>query len=459
MTGITAYSAYVPRYRLARKVIAEAWGAPAAPGMKAVRAFDEDTITMGQAAACRCLPYCGAIGGLSFASTSAPFWQRSPASLMAAHCDLPASAATADFGGSTRCVAGALRAAFDAAAARGQSTLVVAAEAREGKPESTEEMLFGDAAAAVAVGGENVIAELIGSASHSDDFLDEWRRDFDPHVHSFASRFSTTRGCVANTANAARAALAQAGVAVDAVTRAVLPSPDGKSHRELAKALGIAADRVEDPRAGDIGVTGAAMPLLLLSHALDTAAPGDVILLAAYGEGADAFVFRVSDQILALPRPLLRAEPAMIEYPSYPLYIKLRDWLRSTAEAADVSNVLWEREESQNVRLRGTFCAACGNLQFPMTRVCVVCRSTGNLEERPMPRTGTVFTYTKDYLYEAPVQPTVMAVVELDGGGKFLCQMTDCVGEVEIGMRVELVLRRMREGPAMHHYYWKCRAI
>jgi hydroxymethylglutaryl-CoA synthase len=54
--------------------------------------------------------------------------------------------------------------------------------------------------------------------------------------------------------------------------------------------------------------------------------------------------------------------------------------------------------------------------------------------------------------------PTVMSVIELDGGGRFLCQMTDVdEREVAIGMPVELVLRRLREGGQNHHYYWKCR--
>ena len=38
--------------------------------------------------------------------------------------------------------------------------------------------------------------------------------------------------------------------------------------------------------------------------------------------------------------------------------------------------------------------------------------------------------------------------------------MTDIgENEVEIGMRVELVLRRMKEAKSMHHYYWKCRPV
>jgi uncharacterized OB-fold protein len=80
--------------------------------------------------------------------------------------------------------------------------------------------------------------------------------------------------------------------------------------------------------------------------------------------------------------------------------------------------------------------------------------------EKPLARRGRLFTFTKDFLYSGPVEPTVMGVVDLQGGGRFLCQMTDVEpAAVEIGMEVELVLRRMREGAGDHYYYWKCRPV
>ncbi len=457
--GIIGYSAYVPRWRVARKLLGDAWGAPAPAGTKAVGNFDEDALTMAQAAAWPLVASGFRPDALYFASTTAPFWQRSPASLLAAHCDLPPVLATADFGGSQRCGTAALRAALDSVSC-GRSVLVAVADTRDGKPESAEEMLFGDGAAAVALGARNVVAEIEGWASRAGDFLDEWRRDIDPHVHSFTSKFSATRGYVESVTAAARELLEAAGVPPGAISRVVLASPDGRVHQEAARALGISPERVEDPRVGEWGVTGCAMPLLLMARALDQASPGDLILMAGYGEGADALLWRVTDEIRRRPRPLVSPEALTLEYPSYPVWAKLRHGLRDAATADEMSNVFWQREESQNVRLHGTFCPQCGRLQFPITRVCGVCRGRDGLTEKPLPRTGSVFTFTKDYLYEALRQPTVMTVVELEGGTRFLCQMTDCDPErVEIGMKVELVLRRLREGASLHHYYWKCRPL
>src|ERR1035438_820043 len=243
MIGITNYSVYVPRRRMRRETIAAAWGAPAVPGSKAVMNFDEDSLTMAQSAAWP-LAQSGGAEALWFASTSSPYWQRSAASLIAAACDLPAQTATADFGGSLRAGTTALRAALDAVAAGSVRTaLVTAADCRDGAPESAEEMLFGDAAAAVAGGSDGLCAELVASVSRSDDFPDEWRRDTDGQVRSFASKYSLARGYTENVVAVGRALYEKAGVQPDQIARAALTSSDGRAHIAAAKALGIPAAR------------------------------------------------------------------------------------------------------------------------------------------------------------------------------------------------------------------------
>ena len=456
MIGITSYSVYTPRRRMRREAIAAAWGAPVMPGCKAVVNFDEDSLTMAQAAVWP-LAQSGGAEALFFASTTAPYWQRSSASLIAAACDLPAQTATADFGASLRSGTTALRAALDAVAAGSvRAAVVTAADCRDGAPESAEEMLFGDAAAAVAVGSEGLVAELVAAVTRSDDFPDEWRRDTDTQVHSFASKYSLTRGYTENVTAAGRALFEKAGVQPEQIARAALASGDGRAHIAAAKALGIPAARVEDVRAGDIGITGAGMPLFLLAQALDHAKAGDLVLAIAYGDGADAFLFRALGSGG-------RLEPVggTLEYPTYQIYRKLRDYWRAGGHrGAGISNVFLRREETQNVRLRGSLCPQCGLLQFPIAKVCRACHRQGGMMEKPLVRRGRLFTFTKDFLYEAPVEPTVMAVVDLEGGGRFLCQMTDVdPAAVEIGMEVELVLRRMREGACDHYYYWKCRPV
>jgi 3-hydroxy-3-methylglutaryl CoA synthase/uncharacterized OB-fold protein len=434
LRGITSYSVYIPRHRLARETIARAWGTKTGPGCKAVCGFDEDSLTMAQAAL---WPLARNVQRVYFASTTSPFLQRSVSSQIAAACDLPASVATADFAGSLRAGTSALQAALES----NLNVAVVAADQREPEPESADEMLFGDGAAALSIGSEAVIAECIGSVSRSDDFLDEWRRDNDPFVRGFAGKFSQTHGYATNVSAAARELIERTGVKPDRI----IANPG------IAKQLGIAC---EDPRLGDIGFTGAAHPLLLLALALERVKAGEAILLTSYGDGADALLFRATRDA----EPRLSLDRQTIPYPSYTVYRKLRASLRSDRGGPEISNVLHKREESQNVRLHGSFCPKCETLHYPMTRVCEKCRNAEGLVEKPLARTGRVFTFNKDYLYDSPSQPTILAVVECDGGGRILCQMTDS-SEVEIGMPVELVLRRMRDGEAVRHYYWKCRPI
>ena len=78
MAGIASYGAYIPFHRLSRAEIARAWGCAPAPGERAVASYDEDSLTMAVAAARDCLKGMdrASIGGLYFASTTAPYQRK-----------------------------------------------------------------------------------------------------------------------------------------------------------------------------------------------------------------------------------------------------------------------------------------------------------------------------------------------------------------------------------------------
>ena len=106
---------------------------------------------------------------------------------------LPVEVSTLDFGGALRSGVGALRAAING----GGSTLVVVADQRDGLPGGADEGFGGDSAAALLVGddspGAPVIAELIGSASASDEFIDRWRTPGERRSKMWEERFGETR--------------------------------------------------------------------------------------------------------------------------------------------------------------------------------------------------------------------------------------------------------------------------
>lgn len=106
-------------------------------------------------------------------------------------------------------------------------------------------------------------------------------------------------------------------------------------------------------------------------------------------------------------------------------------------------------------RLEGQVCAGCGAVQFPPRPVCQGCRGTDLAPHRLSGR-GEVFTYS--HAVQAPagfVPPHMMALVKLEEGVVIAAQLTDVEPEeVEIGMPVEMVTRRLREhGPQGYLVY------
>lgn len=463
MIGITSCNYHVPFCRLEREKIGQAWARRAGKGERAAIYFDEDALTLALEAAQRCIEEKGkaGIGALYFASTSAPFWQRSSASFMAAASDLPPECETMDLGGSTRSATSALRAAVDALSGERLSRVLVAAgDIRDGQPGESEEEWFGDAGSAVMLGRDGVVAEIIGMASRTDDFLDEWRRDTDDFIQMQSSRFTTERGYQANLVAVGKALLQKHNLQPQDCAKIILPSPDGRAHVAAAKKLGFQDAQIQNPFFQEIGACGNAAPFLLLAAALETTKPGDQLLWLSYGEGADGFLLRVTEEIRQ--RSLARALSDHLSekrlYPSYQIYKKMRTYYAENEDGPELSNVFLAKEEKQNVRLYGTQCMRCGTRQYPLARVCISCQNHDSLQEVPLERTGHVFTFTRDHLYVAPDSPTIMSVVDVAEGGRLYLQMTDVDPEdVRVGDEVVLTLRRRKEGPTMHHYYWKCR--
>ena len=112
MPGISAIGAYVPKYRLARSLFAQAWGSGGGPGERAVASYDEDTLSLAVNAAVDAINAHGrdGIDAVYFASTTAPYREKSSAALVTAAADLGTNVRTADFGGSLRAGAMALHA-------------------------------------------------------------------------------------------------------------------------------------------------------------------------------------------------------------------------------------------------------------------------------------------------------------------------------------------------------------
>ena len=78
MLGITAFGGYIPAFRLNRELMAKAWGRKSIGGERSIANNDEDSATMAVEAVFDCLQgeRRNGMGGLSFASTTAPYRER-----------------------------------------------------------------------------------------------------------------------------------------------------------------------------------------------------------------------------------------------------------------------------------------------------------------------------------------------------------------------------------------------
>lgn len=465
MVGITHLSPYFPRHRLDRGLLAAAWSGRAA-GTRACAGIDEDPLTLAIDAvlALGAGPVAGTADALYLATTSSPYAEKQVAAVVATALDLPRTVAVADFGGSTRAAMAALRAAFDGVRAGSLGrAIVVAADARLAEPGGELEPLLGDGACAAIVGTTEVVAELVATASIAEEFTYLWRTDAQRMVQLADMRFGSTYGYARDVPAALKAALARAGIEPQALSRVALAAPDVRAAQEAAKAAGIAPERLVAPIVAEAGVLGTPDPLVLLSHCLETASPGELVAVAAYGEGADVVILRATDRLpAARPRSLATALARPLPVASYAGYLRDRGVLPyevpTPGPGEQYTTQLEWRELRQDVRLYGSRCTECGLVQYPQARVCVGCRAQDRMAEHKLAKRGTIFTFTIDNIAPTLEHPVGMVIVDLEGGGRVYLQTTDAAeGEVRVGAPVELTFRRVNEGIGNRNYFWKAR--
>lgn len=471
MVGITSIGVHIPYLRLSRDIIAKAWGRSSLKGERSVANNDEDCITMSVEAALKCLGETGAnhVEGLFFASTSAPYKEKSGAGIIAMACDLKEQIRTADYAHSLRAGTAAMKAALDAVKADSDKTiLVTAADCRLGYPRSDQEQLFGDGAAALMIGRKGVIAAIENYCSVNSEIVDVWRNHNDMFVRTGEGRFITDEGYHACMKKAISGVLKKAGLKPNDVRKLVLSSPDARTGLALAKKAGFDPEtQVQDNLIAQVGNCGTAQPIMLLVSALEEAEPGDIIVLAAYGDGADAFVFRVTDEIKKIKpengvKKYLNTKMALPSYERYLSYRGILETIPGEPFRLFPSNAAYWREQKSILRFYGSRCKKCEASVFPIQRICYACGSKDECEEvRYAFKKGRLFTYTIDNLAGRSDDPVVIqSVVDTGDGARFYLIMTDYEqSEIKVGLEVEFTFRKIYEGGNFNNYYWKCRPV
>jgi hydroxymethylglutaryl-CoA synthase len=465
--GIKSFGAYIPVYRLSASELARAWGGRGGRGEIAVANYDEDSITMAVEAAIDCLNGMDLTipDGLYFASTTPPYDEKLSASIVAAATDLRDELFTLDIGNSLRSGTGAVKAACDAIkGGSAKNILVTAADCRLAPPASEFESIFGDGAAAFLIADEDVAVTIEDSYSISSDFVDVWKRAEDPYIRTWEDRFVLEHGYREKLGIAISALLKKTGLSVKDFAKVVYYAPDARSHQRMIKQLKLTPEQVQAPMFDAVGNTGAAFAPMMLVAALEEAKPGDKILWANYGDGADALVLQVTDQIEKVRgrRGIKRHLESKMQIPNYEKYVRFRNLMQGEADRRPqyISSLpmIW-RDRKQVLPLHGGRCRNCGNIQFPIQRVCAYCQAKDNYEEvRLADKTATVFTFSMDERAVEVDPPRVWTISDFDDGGRIYCTMTDRDTEkIDIGMKVEMTFRKIHEGAGVHNYFWKCR--
>jgi 3-hydroxy-3-methylglutaryl CoA synthase/uncharacterized OB-fold protein len=446
--GIVGYGAYLPAHRVSLADIAATLGSGPVRGSRVAASFDEDSTTLGVAAA-RGFGVGHSARPVWFATTSPAYAEKTNAAAIHAALGTGGDGFATDLAGSPRSGDGALL------AAQATGGLAVLADVRFGLPGSADERDGADGGAAFAFGSDP-IAVPVARASATAEVLARWRPPTELTSSQWEDRFGLDLFAPL-AAEVVGRVLADAGVS--GADHVVVSSAYARMGATVGARLGAA-----DPL--PLGNAGAADVGLRLADALDRATPGQTILVVGVCDGVDATLWRVTDRIDAA-RPAVGVRRMLktgreIPYATYLTWRGLLDReLPRRPEPERPAAPPAVRTADWKFAFVGSRCDKCGFVHLPPARVCASCRATGQMSPAPLAdAVGTVATFTVDRLAYSLSPPVISVVVDFDGGGRSMLELADARPEqVVVGSRVALTFRKLWTSGGVHNYFWKAQLI
>ena len=438
--SVRAVGASLPDLRVASTDIAAAWGGRA-KGTVRVCDFDQDPLTLAWDAATAALALAGVnpaeVDHLAWGVARPPFAEGPSHALLAASLEVPPDSEGALFAGSPTAGLEALFSAWDAIAAHAaRVALVVASEATIPGPGTSLETRTGAGAVAFVLSGAGGSARLVARASRSRPTIDRYRGDREPASRDlYDGRLFREEVFLPETSALATALAAD-------VESWSLPDPDGRLGAALSKRLGGELASAElFARAGE---TGAAAPLLGLLPALTKAGRSGAI---AHGGGRTLGVAVEADAAVPGADTLAGLLDDGRDVP-YTTALRSRGLLEPTGESVPMGvppgSAQFVRGGRELLSLQGARCVDCGAIATPPDThpSCLSCGG-GKLEVVPLARAGGVHTFFVNFAMPPPfIAPLPIAILDLDDGSRLMLQVTGGAEDLQIGERVELVLRR-----------------
>ncbi|MGH6876321.1 MAG: OB-fold domain-containing protein, partial [Rhizomicrobium sp.] len=341
-------------------------------------------------------------------------------------------------------------------------------ERRKSRAASVQELSFGDAGVALALGENDPIARDLGTHSLTVDFVDHFRgvgEDFD---YGWEERWIRDEGFARIVPAAILSLLQKTNTQGAEIAHFILPCPFARLDQQLAGRCGIDPSKVRDNLAGQVGDTGAAHALLMLAHVLETAKPGEKILAAQFGQGCDAVLFEATEAIATLPKRAgvsgslarRKEETNYLKFLAFNGLIQLEKGMRAEIDRKTALSVLY-RKNDMLAGLVGGKCRICGTAQFPRTRVCVNpnCNAVDSQEPYSFAeREGTVLSWSADFLTYSMAPPSHYGMITFAEGGRFMADITDVdQGQIDTGSKVRMMFRikDFDEKRGFRRYFWK----
>jgi 3-hydroxy-3-methylglutaryl CoA synthase len=481
LVGITGYGAYIPRRRLCRKTVADAhaWLAPNlksnGAGERTLAGWDEDTITMAVEASRHCLGPDDArarIGAVLFASTTPVFVDRLNAGIVAAALTLDDTISANDLAGTRRAGVSALLQALDSGRTRERSTLVVASERRQARPASAQELTYGDGAACIEVGADKVIARLLGRHTMTVDFIDRYRAAGARYEYLWEERWVREEGYSVFAPKIINAVLADADLLPEQIDKIIFPCSFRGLAASLVEQAGLSSERLVDDHAARCGDLGAANALFQLAATLESAKPGERILLVDFGQGGEALVLETTTQVSEF-RPARSFSDQLargVSEKNYLRYLATRDLIdwdkgpRAEKDTRTSLSVLYRNRE-MILGFVGARHPQTGEVQFPATRIAVgdIHNEVDLLEPYKLAdRTATILSWSADRMALTPDPPNYYGMINFEGGGRLMMDFADVLGtEIKPGTHMRMVFRiKEVDGPRDYtRYFWKATPV
>jgi hydroxymethylglutaryl-CoA synthase len=455
---VLGVGAAAPRLRLAAADIAAAWGRSGGRGQVAVCPPDEDTLTLAWEAATRACEAAGvepaALDAVFWGTSRPPFAEGPSHAVLAAALGCSPHAGGMLIAGSPHTGMDTLASASDAVlAGSARIALVVASDAQRPGLGTGFEARCGAGAAAMVLAGSGGTATLGARITRSRPFLDRYRGDGEQDLRDlYDGRLFREEVFLPVVAEVATA------LSSFDVREWSLPDPDGRLGATVAKLVGGGAP-VSTPVYASVGDSGAAAPLLGAVGALD--APGLVGIIGTGGGRTTGVIVDVETPVPGAARVL---DVLNDHVPAtYAQVLRARGQLTPAGETVPMGvppeSAMFVRGADEMLGLLGGRCVDCGTISTPPSihPTCIACGGP-KLEPVAVARRGSVHTYVVNHTMPAPfVAPLPIAVLDMEDGARLMLQVVGDGTDVEIGARVDLVLRKYAHERGVPVYGFKAR--